>query len=125
IWNTPRDPDQCSLIGPLPRGPMSIGLRRATTIFLLTALSAFSAAQSLTGRVVDPAGNGIAGVNIFFSNGGPSATTNATGNFTAAGLQNRTYNTVDFQPLTSQWAPHELLGVHGNGTTNIGNVILQ
>src|SRR5262249_42063146 len=104
---------------------MPSSFRRCGELMLLAAITTPIAAQSLSGRVVDPVGNGIAGVHIVFSNGGPTATTGATGNSTATGLQNRTYTTVAFRSPTSQWAPRELVNVQVNGSTSIGNQVLQ
>jgi len=60
-----------------------------------------------------------------FSNGGGSATTDASGNFTKTGLTNRTYATVDFMSPTGTSAAVELVNVRVNGATSIGTVVMQ
>src|SRR5262249_32834278 len=66
-----------------------------------------------------------AGITINLSNGGGSTVTNASGNFTATGLQNRTYATVDFVAPGGNWAPVEFVNVRVNSATNMGTIVMQ
>lgn len=91
---------------------------------VLLALAAPLAAQSLSGRVVDPLGNPVAGISIEPDRGAPTATTNALGQFTITGLQNVGY---DIEVLPAAGAPWvaRLLTATVSGATSLGDIVLQ
>jgi hypothetical protein len=91
---------------------------------MTTAMTTGLAAQtsSLTGRLINSSSTGLSGVTVQLDAGSPSTTTNATGNFTFTGLQNRTY-TVSILPAAGSFAPQQFDRAV-NGATNLGNVTL-
>lgn len=82
------------------------------------------AAQSLTGRVVSPTGQPIAGIDVDAGGGTTAATTDAAGFFTIAGLQNDDYDIEYLPPFVAPWAARMITTVV-NGATNVGDVVLQ
>lgn len=94
---------------------------------LASALLFFGApllAQSLTGRIVDSTGTGIAGVDIIMSNGAPQGVTDALGNFTLLGLSNRVYSTLELRPSTDNFVAKLYENYTVSGATNLGTVTL-
>ena len=97
---------------------------RLVSLGLFVAVAATGAvAQSMTGRITDAAGTGLAGITVQLGTGSPSTLTSATGAFTFTGLSNRSY-TVTVLPPTSQWAAQQFTATV-SGATNLGNVVLQ
>ncbi len=86
-------------------------------------LSAGAAAQSLTGILVDTLGAPVVGASVSLSGTAFSATTDALGQFTILGLQNRSY-TVQIDPLANPLAPVEFSRTV-LGATSLGNYVLQ
>ncbi len=91
---------------------------------VLSTLVAPLAAQSLTGRVVDPLGVPLAGISIEPDHGAATATTNALGQFTITGLQNIAY---DIEVLPARGAPWvaRIVTATVAGATSLGDLVLQ
>ena len=93
-------------------------------LFAGVALSATTAwADTLTGRVVDQNGVGLANVRVDTVSGGNRATTLATGVFTMT-LNAGTWD-LTFTPPATTLAPEQRLGVAVGGVTNLGDVVLR
>jgi len=103
---------------------MSPSTRKLLTALLLTQAAFPLLSQSLTGRIVDPAGVGIPGVNISMSNGAPTGVTDALGNFTITGLSNRVYSTLELLPATDNYVARLYENYTISGATNLGTVTL-
>ena len=97
-----------------------------TRLLLPLALTTFAAAQSLTGRIVDPTGVPIAGITVDPGSGGATpGVSDAFGNFTITGLNNN--HTYDFEylpPFAAPWAAR-IVTTTIVGATAIGDVTLQ
>lgn len=93
------------------------------SLFVSIASSAFAIAQSLAGTVVTTSGTPVVGAAVTLSGTVFSAVTNAAGQFTILGLQNRSY-TVQIDPLANPLAPVEFSRTVA-GATNLGNYVLQ
>jgi len=98
--------------------------KRVLSMLACAALTTGLAAQtsSMTGRLIDSSNVGRSGVTVQLDAGSPTTTTNATGNFTFTGLQNRTY-TVSILPAAGTFAPQQFDRAV-NGATNLGNITL-
>ncbi len=94
----------------------------ALPIFLIVSTSV-SQTSVLTGQVVDPSNVGIAGVIVKNDAGAPTTTTDALGNFTLTGLQNRNY-TIDIIPAVGTYVPVQR-SIRVNITSSLGVVTLQ
>ncbi|MFO1078152.1 MAG: carboxypeptidase-like regulatory domain-containing protein [Planctomycetota bacterium] len=96
------------------------------SLFATLALAAAAsplAAQSLSGRIVDPQSVPIAGITVDPGHGAATAVSDSAGLFTITGLQVRTYD-VEYRP--SQGAPWcgSLVATPVSGATNVGDVVL-
>lgn len=94
---------------------------------LLAILLSFlpnAVAQSLSGRVVDPTGQPIAGIVVDAGGGTNAATTGANGSFTIAGLQNDDYDVEYLPPIGAPWAARAITHVVA-GATTVGDIVLQ
>jgi len=90
---------------------------------LCLLLSSFAFAQSLTGTLVDTLGAPVVGASVQLSGTAFAAVTDAAGQFTILGLQNRSY-TVQIDPLANPLAPVEFSRTVA-GATSLGNYVLQ
>jgi hypothetical protein len=96
-----------------------------TTCIALTicALSLSAAAQSLAGHIVNSLGQPVGNVAVILSNGAPTGTTDASGNFLITGLRNRVY-TIQLDPhnnfLDAQQFDFSVSGAANFGTRTLG-----
>lgn len=84
-------------------------------------------AQSLSGRVVSPTGQPIAGIDVDSGGGGgggANATTDANGLFLLTPLTNQTYDVEYVPPYGGPWAAR-VIPTNVSGATNIGDIVLQ
>jgi hypothetical protein len=104
---------------------MSIVSRVLSLLAPLCILAAVATGQTsvLTGQVVDPTNVGLAGIIVKNDAGAPTTTTDALGNFTLTGLQNRNY-TIDIIPPVGTYVPVQR-SIRVNITTSLGVVTLQ
>src|SRR5580765_2588462 len=110
---------------PRPTRPMQSRMSITAKLTVGLILAAGTAAQSLSGHVQTSNGTPIQGIQVSLSNGGGGGSTDASGNFTVAGLQNRTYATVDFMSPSGSFAAVELVNVRVNGPTSAGTIVMQ
>lgn len=100
------------------------------TPLLLAAIGLASslAAQTLTGRIVDPNNVPVAGATVYCNLSATiQANTDALGNFTitsATGLRNQRYD-VQVNPRSAVIAPKEIARVTVSGVTNLGTITLS
>jgi len=97
----------------------------AAKLSLGAVLAVSAAAQSLSGHVQSPTGTPLQGVQVSLSNGGGGGSTDASGNFTVTGLQNRTYATVDFASPSGSFAAVERVNVRVSNATSLGTIVMQ
>lgn len=89
-------------------------------------LAASARADTLTGQVVTPAGVGVVGATLTFSNGAnPLNPVTGTNGIFAVVLPPGTYDIGIDPPSGSGLAPRELIGVVVSGLTNIGTIQLE
>ncbi len=103
---------------------MNTLLLRSFAAVVTAALSGALGAQSLTGRVVDPNGLPIAGIEVDPGSGSPTAITNAAGVFTISPLPADSYDVEYLPALAAPWAARMIV-TSVVGATNVGDVVLQ
>lgn len=105
----------------------STSLQLASSWFtaVLTCIGA-ARADTVTGRVTDASGVGIAGVVVEFSNGAAPANpvTGLDGSFVLI-VPGRVYDEITFRPPTNAHAPILLEDVSISGFTNLGTLVMQ
>ncbi len=97
---------------------------RSFAAVVTAALSCALSAQSLTGRVVDPNGQPIAGIEVDPGSGSPTAITNAAGVFTISPLPTDSYDVEYLPAIAAPWAARMIV-TNVVGATNVGDVVLQ
>jgi len=97
-------------------------LRHALAAVLIFSVSL--GAQSLSGRIIDPNGVPIPGIEVDPGSGSPTAVSDLLGQFTIFGLQSGSHDVEYLPSETAPWGAREVV-TNVAGATNIGDVTLQ
>src|SRR5262245_14427955 len=97
-------------------------IRTIRIALTICALAVSAATQSLAGHIVNSLGQPVGNVAVILSNGAPTGTTDAAGNFLITGLRNRLY-TIQLDPHNNFLAPQEF-DFNVSGAASLGTRVL-